>query len=225
MSSTIDHLVLAGGDLDHLVAWFTERSGLVAIPGGAHPGWGTRNALVSLCPSDREGGDGPAPYLELIAPDPDQPRPSNMRPFGIDGLQADEIKLAAFAVAVVDLNSTVASLAASEAVPGSIAEMSRAKPDGTVLSWRYAMPTSERQQNIVPFLIQWGAGGSHPSSGLGAGGRLVGLNLQHPEPELISDALDRIDLIDADRELIEVVSGQPAVVSATLDTPNGSLML
>ena len=74
----IDHLVLAGPDLDGLVAWFVAVSGVDPAPGGAHVGLGTRNALV--------GVGGPT-YLELIGPDPDQPEPDAPRPFGVDELE------------------------------------------------------------------------------------------------------------------------------------------
>jgi hypothetical protein len=52
--------------------------GVRATPGGQHLGRGTRNALLAL---------GPDSYLEIIAPDPDQPRPAEPRWFGIDALQ------------------------------------------------------------------------------------------------------------------------------------------
>ena len=48
--------------------------------GGAHPGLGTHNALLSL---------GHHSYLEIIAPDPNQPTPPRPRPFGLDELEAD----------------------------------------------------------------------------------------------------------------------------------------
>ena len=43
----LDHIVIAGPDLQDLVDWFAERTGVVAAPGGAHP-TGTANALVAL---------------------------------------------------------------------------------------------------------------------------------------------------------------------------------
>lgn len=223
MSSAVDHLVLAGGDLGHLIDWFAERSGVRPAPGGSHPGAGTRNALVAL---DVEEGEHPR-YLELIGPDPDQPSPAGLRPFGIDGLGPTDVKLAMVAVAVDDIDAAVGRLAATEAVPGDVRAMSRTRPDGVELSWRLAIPTEERQQGVVPFLIEWGTGTPHPGAGSGAGTgcTLTALNLQHPEPELIERALEALELDDAGRALVDINAGQPAVISATLNTPAGVLQL
>jgi len=75
----IDHLVYATPDLATTVGLLTDRLGTAPTPGGAHPGRGTRNALVGL-------GDGA--YLEIIGPDLEQPAPLSARPFGIDTLSA-----------------------------------------------------------------------------------------------------------------------------------------
>lgn len=63
----LDHLALAGPDLDLLVAEFAERSGVTPVRGGSHTGLGTANFLVGL---------GGGAHLEFIRPDPGQPEPA-----------------------------------------------------------------------------------------------------------------------------------------------------
>src|SRR5262245_24738779 len=83
----IDHLVYATPDLDRGIKEIERLLGVRATPGGQHPGRGTRNALVAL---------GPTSYLEIIAPDTNQPAPKNPRSFGIGDLNGS--RLVAWAV-------------------------------------------------------------------------------------------------------------------------------
>src|SRR5919204_3752865 len=73
----VDHLVYATPDLQAGVDRAEKLLGIRAAPGGRHPGRGTRNALIAL---------GPASYLEIMAPDPDQDAPTEPRWFDVDAL-------------------------------------------------------------------------------------------------------------------------------------------
>src|SRR6266513_1466344 len=88
----VDHLVYATPDLNRGIDEIARLTGVRATTGGQHPGRGTRNALLAL---------GPTTYLEIIAPDPEQPSPDTPRPFGIDGLT--ESRLVAWAAKGKDL--------------------------------------------------------------------------------------------------------------------------
>src|SRR6185436_15261652 len=135
----IDHLVYATPDLDLGINAIVKLTGVRATAGGQHPGLGTRNALVAL---------GPASYLEIIGPDPDQPKPAGSRRFGIDDLKAP--RLLTWVAKSNQLDALVASAAAHGVTLGAVIPGSRKRPDGVVLSWRYTDPNVIAADRLIP---------------------------------------------------------------------------
>ncbi len=205
--TSLDHLVVAGTDLSALVAWWTAESGHHATVGGSHVGMGSKNALVGLGSS----------YLELVGPDPDQETPRQPRPFGIDDLPEHSIRLVTLALAVDDLDAALAQMAANDIAFGPALPMSRAKPDGTLLSWRLALPSGF--DGVMPFLIEWGEGVDHPSAALPDGCSIASVEGFHPEADRLNAALEAIGAPYA----VEVAAR--AGLSADLTTPKGTVTL
>ena len=201
MATALDHLVVAGTDLSAVVAWWASVSGHQPTAGGAHPGRGTRNALVGL---------GPA-YLELIGPDPDQPTPTSPRPFGIDDLPEHSIRLVTLALSVDDLDQACRIMADHDIGFTAPQPMSRARPDGAVLSWRLAFPYGF--DGVLPFLIQWEDQAQHPALDLPAGCTLDSVVGRQPEADRLSPALASIEapyqLEPADRPGLSAVVATP----------------
>ena len=200
----IDHLVLAGPDLDGLVVSFANVSGVAPAPGGAHVGLGTRNALVGL---------GGSTYLELIGPDPDQPEPDVPRPFGIDALE--EPRLVTWCLRpTVPLDEAVEVTRRHGWDPGTNAAMSRRRPDGELLRWRLTLRPMSPEVAAVPFFIDW-LDSEHPTTSLPMVVVLTSLTVSHPDPDRLGSLLTALGAAGVD-----VTDGSPSLVAA-LTTPNG----
>lgn len=204
--AAIDHLVLAVPDLAEAIEWVADATGVRPAVGGAHPGFGTHNALASFGSS----------YLELIAPDPAQPEPDGPRPFGVD--RATPPGLVTFA-ARPGPGETLTDLADALRVaghdPGPSVPMQRTTPDGTTLRWQLTLPPTER---AAPFLIDWGDT-PNPATTSPGGLRVQNLVARTPDPERLSAVYGTLGVG------IDVEAGSSNSLSATLSGPGGSLHL
>ncbi|MDN3238157.1 VOC family protein [Glycomyces tritici] len=204
--SSLDHLVLATPDLAATVAEITRLTGTRPVPGGVHPGRGTRNFLLGL----GEGG-----YLEIIGPDPEQGDPEGPRPFGIDGLT--EARVATWAVRVEDIDAAVAASRQAGYDPGEPHAMSRQAPGGEQLSWKLTLDLQRGQTGLVPFLIDWGRA-VHPAANLPVV-PLVSLEAVHPHPERIEPHLAAVGA------KLLVKSGNRPSLAATVFGETGLVVL
>ena len=209
MNLPIDHLAYATNDLEATVAELTERLGVAPAAGGSHDGMGSRNYLLSL---------GPACYLEIIGPDPDQPEPAQPRPFGIDDL--DGPRLTGFAVTATGIESVVAGARERGYNPGDPFAMSRTTPNGDRLAWTLTLAGSGDPtfDGLVPFLIDWGDT-PHPATVTPSGCTLRALHGYHPEVEKVRTALEALGVE------ISVARDDDAHLLAVIDTPNGPVEL
>jgi Glyoxalase-like domain len=203
----VDHLVYATPDLNRGVEEIEKILGVQATPGGQHPGRGTRNALITL---------GPAIYLEIIAPDPEQPPPKTPRPFGIDGLK--ESRLVAWAAKGSDLERLRDETARKGARLGEVMSGSRRRTDGILLSWRYTDPQTVLADGLVPFFIDWGQS-PHPARTAAQGASLIALRAEHPDAQRVQRLLNELGL-----DLPVQTGATPALV-AIIDSPRGRVEL
>lgn len=207
--SLLDHVVIAGPDLAELVAWFAERTGVTAAPGGVHP-TGTANALVALTVA---GGRAPH-YVELIGPDPDRAEPALPTTFGIHELDAPRI--VTYAIHPADIDGVVAAARARGYDPGDVWDLSRRRPDGVLLEWRLTRGDAGFE---APFLIDWGATTQPGLDDLPAL-ELLGFERIEPDPGPLRAIHDALGLPDG--SLAEVVPGAPAGFRLTVRTAAGA---
>src|SRR5262245_34518182 len=147
--SNLDHILLGVSDLDSGIAWVEQRTGVRAVFGGVHPGRGTRNALLSL---------GPQRYLEIIAPDPQQPGKG-----WYDRLSAIiEPRLFDWAVHTSDIVSLARQAVAAVFLIDGPNDGSRARPDGRTLHWK-TFTLRDNRGGLLPFFIEWSRDSLHPS--------------------------------------------------------------
>jgi Glyoxalase-like domain len=208
VSSRIDHLVITAPDLRAGAEWVRRVLGAAMQTGGEHVRLGTHNLLLRL---------GESLFLEVIAVNPQAPRPGRPRWFGLDELPPGAPpRLATWVARTNDIRATAA--ASSEQL-GTIEPMTRGR-----LSWLITIPADGTLVlgGVAPALIEWQAE-PHPAAGLpDAGCSLVRLELLHPEPARVSALLRSLSL----EEPIPVVApGTGPSVVAHVRTPAGVKVL
>lgn len=198
----LDHLAVTCGDLAEGAAAVEAALGVRLAPGGRHDHMGTHNRLLSL---------GPGLYLEVIAPDPDAPRPEWPRWFDLDRHEGPA-RLSHWVARVADLD---AALAAAPDGAGVATDLARGD-----FRWRMGIPATGRLpfDDVFPALIEWRAGG-HPADRLpDTGCRLLRLTVRHPDPAALAAATGLSD------PRVAFAEGPPGLM-AEIATPMGPRLL
>lgn len=206
--AAVDHLLLGVSDLDAGIAWVEKLTGVKAVPGGSHPGVGTRNALVSL---------GGTRYLEIIAPDPAQAA-FNYR---VDLRTFKEPRLIGWAAMATDVAAVAAGARAAGQEVFGPRDGSRARPDGRMLQWKIVAVPSDlgaHPLDPVPFFIQWAPDSVHPSADSPKGCELQSFDIQHPRASEVTTILERVGI------QAQVRAGD-ARLTAVLQCPKGRVEL
>jgi hypothetical protein len=191
----LDHLVIAATSLEEGSAFVRQHLGLELQNGGRHERMGTHNKLLCL---------NAGTYLEVIAVDPDAIKPSVPRWFGLDSFGGPP-RLLHWVVRLTDGDLEQLRLLEH----GPVQPMTRG-----AFTWRITIPSDGKLpgDGLIPTLIAWDAGSSHPSTVLEPTGcSLVKLEGTHPEAGRIGLRLAILGIED----LIALETG-PVSLRATL---------
>lgn len=146
-----DHFAIGCAELGQGVEQLTARLGVAPIVRAKHQLFSTHNALWRLETIDR-----PA-YLELIAIDPDAPKPERKRWFGLDDpyVQArfvDGPKLLTFVVNSDDIVQARRSMPVDPGVPVTVTRNN--------LEWQFSVHDDGRlvADGALPYVIEWAPG-------------------------------------------------------------------
>lgn len=191
-----DHIILGCRDLDEGIAYAEKVSGFRPAIGGAHPGRGTRNALLKL---------GTRCYWEILAPDPEQAELTWHKELGT----LEEPLIVGWAVPASNLEHVAAELRRKGVAFAGPAPGSRTKPNGEVLRWA-TVTLGDDKSGILPFYIKWAEDSTHPSSDAPGGclfrtsrstGHVVRAGAPGPDFHLITQP-------DSPAQLTFVIAGQ-----------------
>ncbi|MGH8597348.1 MAG: VOC family protein [Gammaproteobacteria bacterium] len=198
----LDHIVLAAPDLLRACDDFERATGVRPALGGAHPGLGTHNALVSF-----DAGS----YLEIIAPDPAQAG---------GGMARSLANLAQpaplhWAIRVSALGDVVGRLRALGWNPSPIRRTTRTPPHGPKLEWDLCGLVNHNYGGIVPVFIDWLAS-PHPAVNSPRVGALLSLDFAAPEPEPAQTLLTMFGISAR-------ITRAPAAMAFRFASPNGEI--
>ena len=173
----LDHIIVAAADLAAAKNRFEADTGVRPVDGGAHPGRGTRNALVSF---------GAGQYLEILAPDPAQ---NSAGTFAEHLAEFSEPTLFHWAIRVTDLEAVQSRAQAAGFAPGTILPTQRSLPSGELLAWELMGVGGHDLGGLVPFFINW-QDTPHPATTSPVVGALTRFEVTVPADSAVATLLD-----------------------------------
>lgn len=200
---SLDHLLIASSDLERGCDFVERQLGTRPLPGGVHPGQGTRNALLGLS-NER--------YLEVIAPDPEQLPAPPMSRF-LAGLPGPALMW--WAARCPDVETLRTGLLERGIDASPVLHGSRTTPGGSALCWRLLFLQDGELRAALPFFIEWSDEDLHPARTLPVGGDLLSLRIRHPAAARLRRVLGQaFDVGYADAARISVrIEGAKGVCS------------
>jgi hypothetical protein len=174
----LDHLAIVAPTLEEGAAHVREQIGIDMQAGGKHPEMGTHNLLLGL---------GDDVFLEVIAVDPVAGKPARPRWFGladeaaVRAAWADVRRLRGFVARTGDLDGI---LAGHGDLLGRKTQVSRGDR-----RWFFSVRSDGLlpADGAVPPVIDWGSRGCPAPAMPDFGARLVGYEIEHPDPAWLED--------------------------------------
>jgi hypothetical protein len=203
--SGVDHVIVGISDLQRGIEELERLTGVRAVFGGAHPGRGTHNALMSL---------GGAQYLEILAPNPED---QGSTPWIGELGSLTSLTPVGWAARSRDLAALQQSLKSQGVETGQIRPGARNRPDGTRIAWKTL--DLRAPSPLLPFFIEWEPGGAHPSETSPQGCRLTGFVLHDPAPDVLRKPLQAAGLG------VEVRQAEKSGLQISLACPKGDVEL
>lgn len=204
----IDHIVYAVPDLEEAMDSFEQASGVRPVFGGYHTTEGTKNALINL---------SNGAYLEFLAIDHSNKQIDRNRWMGVDLITRP--KITRWALKSKDLPADAMILKASNPEMGRLKGGQRKMSNNQLLTWELAMPLSYPEVELIPFMTDWQASDVHPTDSLNETCSLLGLNFEHPDPELYLDVLSNFGYKDL------LSKGDSPKISIRIQCPSGIIDL
>lgn len=204
-SIALDHIAVAARSLEEGATYVEAVLGAKLSPGGKHGAMGTHNRLLSL---------GPHCYLEVIAIDPEAPKPKHRRWFNLDNYTGAP-RVTNWICRTDDLDAALET-----APPGSGTPMRLTRGD---ITWHMGVTDFGRLpfDDAMPALIDWG-NSPHPNKRLPDHGlRLTRLDVFHPQAEELLRVFPPVGSMHE----VSVRVGPEKRLIATISTPQGNRIL
>lgn len=208
----VDHIIISIDVLERGIDLLEEATGVRAVYGGAHPGRGTHNALLSL---------GNNQYIELLSRNPgdtsEAVRSSASQLMAHYG-QFKTLTPTGWAMRVTDADAERARLVGKGFNASAVRPGSRAKPDGQMLTWKTFNPWGIGDE-MLPFAIEWGAGTQHPSVAAPPGCKLTDFAIVSSSPSVLAALFRKAEIP------MKIKAGAKDHLELTLDCPRGRVHL
>lgn len=205
MNPDIDHIVWACQDLSAGIDDIEAITGVRAQAGGKHSELGTHNALIHM---------GNRSYLEIVAPDPDQPG----GPWSRSLQKLPGPGVLHWVIARSHLEQYATGLDGLVGGGNEVKHVSRQHPTLGLLEWELLMIPKHEFGCLVPFLIDWGDS-THPTEVLEHRCTLNHVRITSPE---LADLMKVAAWLGIDASYSD---GHEAKLEFLIDTPIGEVTL